>query len=145
MELLKNSLIDAVVNTQAAGTGTTSGDILDMANHCGVMFVLKLGDVTDTSVITLQAQQDTDSGGGTMATLTGTATFTAGASDADDKLIILDVVEPRERYIRCQVVVGTANAVIESVTAVRYGARKKPFTQGSDVVDSNSIYSPAEA
>mgnify|MGYP003962537649 CR=1 FL=1 len=145
MELLKNSLIDSVVNTQADGTGTTSSDILDMANHCGVLFVCKFGDVTDTAVLTLQAQQDTASGGGTMATLTGTATFTAGATDGDDKLLILDVVEPRERYIRAQVVVATANAVIESVTAIRYGARKKPFTQGSDVVGSNSVYSPAEA
>ena len=144
MNLLENVLITRVISTQGDGTGTDDGTILDMQGYEGVMFVAHFADVDDTSVLTLQAQQDELNAGGGMATLTGNATFTAGAANADDDCLVLDVYRPEKRYIRVQLVVATANAIVASVIAYQYGARKTPVTQGSTVLASNSIFGAAE-
>lgn len=145
MNLLNNTLITRVLVATADGTGTQSSDILDMQGYEGVLFIWKLDDVDDTAVLTLQAQQDELNAAGGMATLTGTATFTAGATDADDDCLVLDVYRPTKRYVRAQGVIATANATTAAIIAIQYGARKSPVTQSSTVVDSQSIYGAAEA
>ena len=126
------------------GQATTSGSILDMSGYDSVMFIAKFDDVDNTSVLTLRAQQDVLNGAGSMATLTGSATFTAGASDADDNVLILDIHRPRDRYVRPQVIVGTANATIACVLGVQYNARNLPVTQSADVLDTELLETPAE-
>ncbi len=145
MNLLKNTLITRVLVATADGTGTQSSTILDMQGYEGVMFIWKLDDVDDTAVLTLQAQQDELNAAGGMATLTGTATFTAGATDADDDCLVLDVYRPAKRYVRAQGVIATANAKTAGIIAIQYGARKAPVTQSSTVVASNSIFGADEA
>jgi len=148
MNLLQNVKITQVVTIQADGQATASGTILDMSGYEGVMFIASFGDVDDTSVLTLQVQQDNLNAAGGMATLTGTSTYTAGATDADDDLLVIDIYRPLKRYVRCQVVSATANAIVGNVSAIQYGnpnARKVPITQGSTVLDSNTYVSPAEA
>lgn len=136
--LLKDTKIDAVMNTQAAGTDDTlNGDILDMQGFDGVCFICKTGDVTDTSVITLKSYEGDESDVSDGAYNTVAATVTADATSGDDKLLILDVKGFTQRYVRADVVRATANAVIEAVIAVRYNARTLPTTQGTDVVDSD--------
>ena len=126
------------------GQATTSGSILDMSGYDSVMFIAKFDDVDNTSVLTLRAQQDVLNGADAMATLTGSATFTAGASDADDNVLILDIHRPRDRYVRPQVIVGTANATIACVLGVQYNARNLPVTQSADVLDTELLETPAE-
>ena len=141
-----NAEVDQLISYTADGTDdTTTGEIIDMANHKGVLFIASFGDVDNTAVLTLQAQQDTAAGGGTMATLSGSATFTADATSADNGVLLLEIVDPEERYLRPQVVRATGNAIIGSVTAIRYGARSKPVTQPDDVLDYELLISPAEA
>lgn len=137
MSLLKNAKITRVLAAQADGTGTQSGDILDMSGFEGVLFIAKFDDVDTTAVITLQAQQNTINSATGMATITETATFTAGASDADDDLLVLDIHKPTKRYIRPQVVIATANATTACVIAIQYGPSKSPITQGSTVLDTD--------
>ena len=144
MSLLKDTISSVSIATQADGTGTQSGTILDMAGFEGVLFTATFADVDDTAVLTLRAQQDTDSAGGTMATLTSSCTFTASATSADNKCLVLDVFRPAERYVRPQVVIATANAITASVIAIQYGAHKAPTTQGSTVLDNDLVVSPAE-
>ena len=143
--LLHNVAIDRVLVDTAAGQAATATDILDMQGYEGVLLIAKLGDVTDTSVVTLQAQQNTANSSSGMATLAGSVTFTAGASDADNDLLVLDVYRPRERYIRGLFTSATANAVKNGVIAIRYGARKLPVSQGATVLDSDTLIEPAEA
>lgn len=143
--LLNDIAIDRVLADTAAGQAATNGDILDMAGYEGVLFIAKLGDVTATSVVTLQAQQNTLNQSGGMATLAGSATYTAGASDADDDLLVLDVYRPRERYVRPVFTSATANAVKNGVIAIRYGSRNKPMVQGATVLASATLIEPAEA
>jgi len=143
--LLNDLQIDRVLIDTAAGQAATGSDILDMANYEGVIFIAKLGDVSSGSVVTLNAQQNTANSTSGMATLSGSATFTAGASDADDDLLILDVYRPRERYVRALLTSGTANAVKNGIIAIRYGSRTKPTTQGATVLASATLVSAAEA
>lgn len=145
MNLLKNVLITRILGVQSDETGTQSSDILDMQGYEGVMFIVQFADVDTTAVLTLQAQQDELDATGGMATLTGTATFTAGATDADDDCLVLDVYRPVKRYVRAQVVIGTANATTACVIAIQYGARKAPVTQSSTVLDSETIVGADEA
>jgi hypothetical protein len=143
--LLKDAKITRVTNAVAAGQAATASDILDMSGFEGVVFIAALGDVSDTSVVTLTAQQNTANSTSGMATLSGSATFTAGASDADNKLLVLDVYRPRERYVRAVFTSATANAVKDGVIAIQYGPRVMPVTQGSTVIDSDTLIEPAEA
>lgn len=145
LDLLGDVKITRVLAAQADGTGTQSGDILDMSGYEGVLFIAKFDDVDNTAAITLQAQQNTANSASGMATLTGTVTYTAAATDADDDLLVLDIVRPLERYIRPQVVIADANATTAAVIAIQYGARSKPTTQSSTVLDSDVLTSPAEA
>ena len=136
--VLKASKIDKVLIATAAGTDDSlSGDILDLQDCDSVTGIAILGDVTILSVVTLKAYT------GDVATLTDgayetvTATVTADATSADDKLLVLDVIKPGKRYCRFDVVRATANAVVDGVIGVRYNFRTIPTVQGSDVVNSN--------
>lgn len=133
--LLKNSAFDKVLGNTAAGTGDTlNGDILDLAGFDSVCFVAVTGDVVNTAVGTLKAYCGDASNVSDGAYATATATFTATASSADDKLVILDVIRPGKRYIRADFVRATANIPVESIIGIRYNAKTNPTTQPSDVV-----------
>lgn len=135
--ILKNCDISSVMNTQADGTGDTlNSSIVDLQGFDSVCFICKLGDVTDTAVLTLKAYAGDESDVSDGAYKTNNATVTAGATSADDKLLVLDVIKPGSRYVRADLVRATANAVVESIVAIKYNARTKPRTQGSTVIDS---------
>jgi hypothetical protein len=143
--LLNNVKITRILVDTAAGQAATASDILDMQGFHGVLFIAKLGDVTNGSVVTLQAQQNTVNSATGMANLTGTVTKTSAAdTDCDDGLLILDVVEPRERYVRAVLTSATQNAVKNGIIAIQYGAAAVPIVQGTTVLDSDTIHDPAE-
>lgn len=135
-------IYDAVAAT-AAGTTAVNGSIIDMAGYEGVVFVVRFGTLTATQVTKIKAQQDSDSGGGTMADLVGTAS-TALADGDGGKVLALDVFRPIERYVRCVVVRGTANAVVEGGFAILYGGSTRPATQPADIISKEVHVSPIE-
>ena len=136
--LLKAAKIDKVLVATAAGTDDTlTGDILDLQNCDSVTGIAILGDVTTTSVITLKAYTGDDSALSDGAYETVTATVTADATSADNKLLILDIVKPGKRYCRFDLVRATANAVVDGIIGIRYNFRTIPTTQPTDVVDSD--------
>lgn len=135
--LLKTGAFDKVLGNTVAGTGDTlNGDILDLANFDSVCFIAVTGDVADTAVGTLKAYCGNAAALGDGAYKSTTATFTATATSADNKLLVLDVVKPGKRYIRADFVRATANIPVESIVAIRYNARNIPQTQPIDVVNS---------
>ena len=146
--LTKNVKVTRVLTSQVAGTSDTlSTSIIDMAGFEGVMFVAELGDVTNTAVLTLQAQQNTANSTSGMATLSGTSAQAAyDTTSGDNKVLILDIYRPLERYLRAQLVRATANLVIDSVLAIQYGSRVAPTTHDSTTVKSSvALASPDEA
>jgi len=136
--LLKAAKFDKVHVAAVAGTNDTlEGDILDLQNCDSVTGVAILGgDVTNTAAVTLKAYTGDDPALSDGAYESDTATVTADASNADDKLLVLDVIKPGKRYCRFDLVRATANAVVDGVIGIRYNFRVIPTEQPSDVVDS---------
>lgn len=143
LSMLKDCKITRVLNSVTAGTSDQDGTVLDMAGYDGVLFIAALGDVTATSVDELQVFGNTASSTSspTPVELTNDTAgpYTAGASDADNKLLIVDVVRPAYRYVFPRVKRGTANAVIDGVIAIQYRSREVPVTQGSTVLASGLL------
>lgn len=143
LSLLKEAKIERVMNAVAAGQTTQTSSAVDMADYEGCLFIALLGACDGTSVPSLKAQQSSDDGStDSYADLLGTSV--AGTDADDNKMLILDVYRPRERYLKALVTRATADVVIDGVLAIKYGPRKTPITQGSDVANSELHVSPAE-
>lgn len=136
--LLKESKIDKVLVAAVAGTSDTlTGDILDLQDCDSVMGIAILGDVTNGAVLTFKAYTGDNAALSDGAYEAVTATVTADASSADNKLLILDIKKPGKRYCRFDLVRATANAVVDGIIGIRYNFRQIPTTQPADVVDSD--------
>jgi hypothetical protein len=136
--LLKESKFDKVLVATSAGTDDTlNGDILDLQDCDSVIGIAILGDVTENSVVTLKAYTGNEAALGDGAYESVTATVTATATSADNKLLVLDIVKPGKRYCRFDLVRATANAVVDGIVGIRYNYRSIPTTQPTDVVNSN--------
>lgn len=133
-----------VANAAVAAQTAVNGTAIDMAGKHGVRFTALLGDVTTGSVLGLSAEHSA-TGSGDWVALEGALAFTAGASDADNKALILDVVQPTERYVRAVLTRTTANAVVDGIIADVYGAINTPVTQGATVLASATLPNPAAA
>jgi hypothetical protein len=143
MNLGKNTKTTVVSNAVAAGTTAVDPTAVDMQNFESVMFIVQFGTITASAVTSVKAQQSSDNGSSdAFADLEGTGQTVA---DTDDDLaFIIDIVNPQERYVKPYVSRGTANAVIESITAIQYGSRKMPVTQGATVGGIETHVSPDE-
>lgn len=124
----------------ADGTGDVNGSTLDMSGWRGVMFIAEMGDVDDTCVLLLSCDQDDASGMGTHAALEGTTTFTAGATDADDKVMTLEQLYPNKRYVRPVLGRTVANAIVDSIIAIQFGPTTKPTTHDTTTVIASEEY-----
>jgi len=146
MNLLNNVKFLSVEGPAAAGTTTLTTDIVDTQGFDGVTFVAYLGDVTDTSVLALTAESGDVADGSDAVALSASAGGTAGAADADDRLIVLDVIRPRNRYVRATLARGTANAVVNGIVAILHSAHQMPVVQdAAEVFASATANDPAAA
>jgi len=134
--MLKNVKVTPVAASSAAATTEVLTSVLDMSGFDGVMFIALLGDVTATSVLTLTAKGNTASSTSspTPVTQVATAAFTAGASDADDKALVVDVYDPQLRYVFASLTRTVANAVVNGIIAIQYKAEFRPTTQAATVI-----------
>lgn len=138
MNLLNEVKITRVANAAAAAQTEVLSSVLDMQGYDGVMFVALLGDITATSVLTLTAKGNTASSTSspTPVTQVATAAFTAGASDADNKVLVVDVFDPALRYVFASLTRTTANAVVDGIIAIQYTAELRPTTKDASVLAS---------
>jgi len=145
--LLRNVKITRVKadGAGAASATPTKADIIDMTGFESVMFFAAMGNVLTTSAVALKVAGSATNDTGAMALLAGSAGGTAGASDYDDKLVVLDVVKPTYQYLEAQLFHVTADAPFDGIFAIQYNGHSCPVTQGSTVVASSTIYSPALA
>ena len=136
--------ITRVMDAVAAGTDDTNeGTVLDMSNCQGVVFVAAFGEITATSVTKIVAQQGDESDGSDMSDLEESAVSVTPATD-NNKLVVLEIKKPAKRYVQCNVVRATANAVIDGMIAIQYGYSKLPVTQPDTVAHSEQHVSPDE-
>lgn len=133
-----------VMNAVAAGVTSQTSSAVDMTGWDSVEFVALLGSLTVSQVTKLKAAQSSDDAGADDYTdLAGSAT--AQFADAhSNKLGRLEINRPLKRYVKCTIVRGTANAVIDGMIAILRRARKVPIAQDASVAVSKSLNSPAE-
>lgn len=142
--LLANVETIRVANSASAAQTAVESSAVDTAGVIGVRFTAALGDVTSGSVLGLKAQFR-DSDNDSWEDVEGALAYTAGASDADHKVLILDIVRPEKRYVRAVLSRGTANAVVDGIFADVYGPKETPVTQGATVLASGTVANAAAA
>jgi len=141
MNLSKSAKVTRVSNAVAAGQATTNCSSVDMKGFESVTFIVAIGAIVSTGTVTVKAQQSEDDS--SFADLEGTS---IAYTDADDnKLAILEITKPRERYVRPVVITATANGTIDGVIAIQTAANEEPVTHDSSTVLSTEQHlAPAE-
>lgn len=127
-----NFKMSRVENSGTAGLVTLVTDVVDMDGFDGCAFVALLGNVADTSALTLTVQHGDASDGSDMADTTVAATFTADATSADNKVLSAEVFRPLKRYLRATLA-ATANADVDGILAIQTDPTNAPVTQGTTV------------
>lgn len=121
----------------AAGVTTIDGAVIDMAQdegYDGITLVTILGDVLDTATNNLRLMGSATSDGAAPSVENETGVSTAGATDHDSKLMVLDTRCPANRFVFSRQIRAVANSVLAATIAILYKARKMPVVQGADVI-----------
>ena len=128
----------------AAGSADSNGSSVNMAGFQGVTFIASLGTLTAGAVTALKAQQSSDDGSTDgWSDIEGSAVDVADSED--NTLVYLDIVRPTKQYVRPVVERATANAVINAVIALQYGADVQPVTHDATTVPNGTVIDdPAE-
>ena len=124
--ILTTSKRTRVINAAAAGVTNVIGSSVDMFDFDAVAFVASIGTLTAGQVTNLKAQGSTDNS--TWNDIAGAVTPNMADGDSN-KMLLLEVYRPQQRYVRCVVQRGTSNAVVDGVVAVQTGFKKPPVTQ----------------
>lgn len=133
LTLSEDTKLTRVSNAVAAGTTVVNSASVDMSGFDGVAFVVALGAITATAVTSVKVQQSSDDGvADAYADLAGTGIVVADTDD--DKLFVVDVAHPTERFLRAVVSRGTANAAVDGILAVQYRPKKTPTTHDAATV-----------
>jgi hypothetical protein len=143
--LIHDSKFIRVASSATAGTSTVTTDVVDMKGFDGCVFLALLGDIVDTSELTLTVQHGDEADGSDMADTTVTATYTADATDADDDVLAVEIFRPIKRYVRATLDRGIANATVGGVVAIQTDAKNRPTTHDDTVLDTGFGLSPASA
>lgn len=120
----------ATTFTLAAGTTDVNSAPIDLQASNGATVVIALGTITATGTYTATIEHSDASGSGYTAISGLSAAINADTDD--NKLLVIDVVDPVKRYIRVVSDRGTANSVIDSIIAIKK-RRYAPVTQGATV------------
>ena len=143
MNFLANDKLTRVEPAAAAAQTLLTSDVVDMAGFDSLTFIAFLGDVLDTAVLTLQAQQGDQSDGSDATNLAGVlATFTADATSADNNMLALEVARPTKRFLRVTLTRATANAAVDGIIAVQSNPAEAPVVQDASVLATKFALSP---
>lgn len=144
MQLTPNLLTSLCKTAVAAGSSDiTDATVVDMAGYDGVRFIFSFGAIT-TGAVTSVAAAGKDTNSPTPGTDDLEGSKITVADSGDDTLYILDIFQPRQRYVRPFVKRATQNAVLNCIIAERYNHNGKlPITQDATVTDQKLKVSPA--
>lgn len=145
---LTNKVSTQISNLAAAAGSAdiTDGFVIDTAGYEGCRFIVQFGTITAGAATSLKVQQAAVKATSTSLT-SGADLLGSGVTvgDADDnKLFIIDVYRPRERYLQLHLLRATQNAVLNFAIAELYNARVLPVVQHADVDSQELHVSPAE-
>lgn len=135
MNLSKDALFTvSAASSAAATTAVTSSAAHAMAGYTNALFAASTNDATSGTVLTLTVYgvaTNTTSGGTSL----GSATYTStGATDADDKLLIVDISKVTYAYVYATLTRTTQNCVVGGIFLIQYNGLKHPVTQSTSVL-----------
>ena len=141
--LSKQAKLTRVSNAEAAAQTDIESDSVDMTGFDSICFVVAFGAIDGSAVTSVNAEMSDDDGSAdAFAEMLATGITVA---DDDDKLVMLDIHQPRERYVRCVVERATQDAVVDSIIALQYNTNVEPVTHDTTtVVGSEWHHAPAE-
>ena len=127
-----------IVPQSIAASSSANGAGVDMKGWDGVAFIMAVGAIDGTQ--DLKAQSDDNSGFSSATDITNAA-ITQVAGTGDNKVYILDVWRPSERYVRSVLANGAgATADFQAVIAIRYrGTGRFPITQDATVGELKKV------
>ncbi|MCI0358194.1 MAG: hypothetical protein L0211_06910 [Planctomycetaceae bacterium] len=138
-ELLKGAKITEVVSATATGTTEVNSAEVDMQDFEHVVFITSLG--TANAANGHKIQQDTATGMAGAADLLDSKLLCNGTG----KVLISEIVKPRERFVRCVVIRAGATTTVNNVMAIQFGARKQPVDNTvTNASAAEVLTSPAE-
>jgi len=143
--ILKDCKILKIEDSVAAGKAATVSDVIDTAGFGGACFIYKLGAVVDGSAVTLKVSENDDNATAGMADLTGATAAIATAATDSEQVLVVDVVQPRKRYLIATLTSATENAEIDAGFCVLYNPDVKPVPQPATIDKSTLIVSPTGA
>jgi hypothetical protein len=124
---LERNKAQKLVDHTAAGTtviASPSVNMHDDGGSEGVVFITSFGTANATNNYCYAEQSADDS---SWTSVTSHAVLSSGSSDED---VMLEVRHPTKQYVRLYVGRATSSTV-ESIWAIRYGARHRPVTSNS--------------
>lgn len=117
----------------AAGTSDIDPSAgVDCNGFDSVTFIVAFGAITASAVTSIKLQQSSDDGSSDAYTDVAGTSVTV-ADDDDNQYKYVELINPQERYVKCYVTRGTANAVVDGIVAVLHGAGNQPTTQPTGV------------
>lgn len=145
MSNLSNSTrIVRVSNAIAAGVTTPqSSAVVDTAGFEGCRFVFLMGATAATGTPQCKIQQGNAANMSDAADLLGSGYLNVPTTD-DNQAVIIDVYRPTNRYLRAQVIRGTANTTIDGIIAELYEGDVLPKTKDATVASGKILVSVAE-
>ena len=128
----------------ADGQTDPDSSSVDMSGFDGVLFVGIVGTITGSGTVTMIAAQSSDDS--TFNTLSGASVVATAAADSD-KLLVIDIQRPVDRYVRTSLTRATANSIYGGTLAIQYKARSKATaTAAAQLADTiDQLTAPAEA
>jgi hypothetical protein len=143
-EHLADWKLTLVAAATAAGVTDINSSSVNMAGYDAVTFFTTFGAITAGAVTSIKVQQSSDNGSvDTFADLTGTAITVA--DDDDGQMFGVEIIRPREQYLRLVVDRATQNAVVGEIYALQYRSRSKPISNTvANLATFESHAGPAE-
>lgn len=139
MNLSRFGKCTRVSNAEAAATTDINSSSVDMAGYQSVTFYVQFGAIVSGAATSVHAEQSADDS--SFADLEGTNI--AVADTDDNKIAILEIDSPSDRYVRCVVDRGTQNATVDSILAVQTKANIEPVTHDSSTVLGSEFHGPS--
>lgn len=132
-----------VADHRPAGTSNYDTAPVDMANFEGVRFLIPISTHLDTGTVAATFAM----GATTSAfnTLLATSANMTGTTDADSRIMLVDIYRPSDQFVRGTITRATANTSIGPITAELYGASRMDVTQSTanGVIDTDYVQSPS--
>lgn len=116
----KRLKVDGTNYTGAAGITPVTSEAVDTLGYTGVAFLIHFGAIVTGAVTSIKVRVGSQAN---MSDAADVATSSQTVTDAsDNKIFIVDINRPYERYLDLVTTRGTQNATIDSITAILYGS-----------------------